>query len=30
MTLANVIDLQGTALVADGIELPASSSSDGC
>lgn len=30
MDLTNVIDLQGTEIVADGVELPASGSSDGC
>lgn len=30
MDLSNVIELQGTALVADGIELAASTGSSGC
>lgn len=30
MDLTNVIELQGTEIVADGVELPASGSSDGC
>ncbi len=30
MDLANVMDLQGTEIVADGIELPASASSETC
>lgn len=30
MDLTNVIDLQGTEIIADGVELAASSNSDGC
>lgn len=30
MDLSNVIDLQGTEIVADGIELAASATSSGC
>jgi hypothetical protein len=30
MDLSNVLDLQGTEIAVDGIELPASSKSDGC
>ena len=30
MNLIDVIELQGTVVVADGVELPASSASDGC
>jgi hypothetical protein len=30
MDLTNVIDLQGTEIVADGVELPASGASEGC
>lgn len=30
MDLTNVMELQGTEIVADGVELPASTASDGC
>ncbi len=30
MDLTNVIDLQGTEIIADGVELPVSSSSESC
>lgn len=30
MDLTTVLDLQGTEIVADAVELPASATSDGC
>ncbi|MDQ0932829.1 hypothetical protein QFZ49_002759 [Streptomyces turgidiscabies] len=30
MDLTNVMELQGTEIVADGVELAASTASDGC
>ncbi len=30
MDIADVMDLQGEEVVADGVELPASTASDGC
>ncbi|GAA2012993.1 hypothetical protein GCM10009799_46680 [Nocardiopsis rhodophaea] len=30
MELNDVMDLQGTEIIADGVELPASTASDGC